>query len=130
MADDDQADKKQIGLTPEGNQALDSLMLLGLFEAEVDAYRFAITYAIAAGLRLEDAPKSGYVTKYAATGTLDQPGIIRDLLSILGIGEVQRPYATAERLAELGVRALATRIEAHEALDSILTGVSAPEPPD
>jgi hypothetical protein len=91
-----------------------------LFAIEGDAYKFGIAYAVAMGIDPDDAPDSGYGTKFNATGGLDREGLIRDLLSVLNIGDATRPYATAERLAEVGLTALVRRIEAHESLAEIL----------
>ena len=49
---------------------------------------------------------------------------IRDLIDILGIGESSRPFATAEKLAELGVREIARRLEGNESLADIMSEVS------
>ena len=114
------ADKKQIGLTLAGSKALARLMAEGLFAIEGDAYKFGIAYAVAMGIDPNDAPDSGYGTKFNATGGLDREGLVRDLLSVLNIGDTTRPYATAERLAEVGLSALVKRIEAHESLAEIL----------
>jgi hypothetical protein len=114
------SDKKQIGLALGGSRALARLMAEGLFAIEGDAYKFGIAYAIATGLSPDDAPDSGYATKFNATGGLDREGLIRDLLAVLRVGDIARPYATAERLAEVGLTALAKRVEAHESLADIL----------
>lgn len=113
-------DKKQIGLTLAGNKALARLMAEGLFAIEGDAYKFGIAYAVATGIDPDAAPDSGYGTKFNTTGGIDREGLVRDLLSVLNIGDTTRPYATAERLAEVGLTALARRIEAHESLAEIL----------
>lgn len=113
-------DKKQIGLTLAGSRALARLMGEELFAIEGDAYKFSIAYAVAMGVDPDEAPDSGYGTKFNATGGLDREGLVRDLLSVLNIGDPTRPYATAERLAEVGVTALVKRIEAHESLAEIL----------
>lgn len=113
-------DKQQIGLTPTGQAALTRLMEAGLFDAEADAYRGAIAYALGKGLKPEDATASGYTTKYNARGTLDVDGMIRDLLNVLEVGEPGRPYATAERLAEAGILDLDRRVTAHESLGDIM----------
>jgi hypothetical protein len=123
-----QEDKQQIGLTPTGNEAIDVLAPEtrdGLFASQTDAYRFAIAYAIAAELDPADAPLGGYVTKFNALGTLESGSSIRDLIEILGIGETNRPFATAEKLAELGVREIARRLEGNESLADIMREVSA-----
>lgn len=113
-------DKKQIGLTPAGSAALEVLMNSENFEAESDAYRLGIAYALANGLSPSEAPPRGYLTKYNAAGGLDSYGDVRDLVTILLPEASDRPYATAEKLAEIGVTALAARLEAHESMADIL----------
>jgi hypothetical protein len=123
-----QEDKQQIGLTPAGDEAIRILApdgRDGLFASQTDAYRFAISYAIAAGLDPADAPPGGYSTKFNALGTLESGSSIRDLIDILGIGDTSRPFATAEKLAELGVRDIARRLEGNESLADIMSEVSA-----
>lgn len=123
-----QEDKQQIGLTAAGNLAIEDLAPEsrdGSFASQTDAYRFAISYAIAMGLDPADAPQGGYSTKFNALGTLESGSSIRDLIDILGIGDTSRPFATAEKLAELGVRELARRLKGNESLADILSEVSA-----
>lgn len=120
-----QEDKQQIGLTPAGDEAIQALVAVGLFASQSDAYRFAISYAIAAGLDPADAPQGGYSTKFNALGTLESGSSIRDLIDILGIGETHRPFATAEKLAELGVREIARRLDGNESLADIMTEIAA-----
>jgi hypothetical protein len=123
-----QEDKQQIGLTPTGNEAIEVLAPEtrdGLFASQADAYRFAISYAIAMGLDPADAPQGGYSTKFNALGTLESGSSIRDLIDILNVGDTSRPFATAEKLAELGVRELARRLQGNESLADILSEVSA-----
>jgi hypothetical protein len=117
-------DKQQIGLTATGDDALQVLLADGRFANQTDAYRFAISYAIAAGLDPADAPQGGYNTKFNALGTLESGSSIQDLIGILGVGETNRPFATAEKLAELGVREIARRLEGNESLADILVEVS------
>lgn len=113
-------DKRQIGLTPAGNAALAHLMDSGLFAQETDAYRFAIAYSLAKGWNVSDAPEGGYQTKFNAAGGLDVYQEIRDLISMLRPEYGERPYASAERLAELGVTDLARRFSANESMADIL----------
>jgi hypothetical protein len=117
-------DKQQVGLTPEGDKALLTVIDDGRFASQTDAYRFAIAYAIAVGLDPSEAPTGGYGTKFNALGTLESGNSIRDLIEILGIGDVSRPFATAEKLAELGVREIAQRLEGNESLADILSDSS------
>lgn len=120
----DKDDKQQIGLTPEANDAIAKIATDHFGGSQQDAYRFAVAYAIGADLNLDDAPQGGYVTKFSALGTLESGTKIRDLLEILQIGEASRPFATAERLAELGVRDLARRLDGNETLADLLDEVT------
>jgi hypothetical protein len=120
----EESDKAQIGLTPAGNQALQALMTADLFEAEGDAYKFAIAYSLACEFEPTLAADGGYQTKFNAQGGLDREGIVRDLIAALRPDDSARPYATAERLAEIGLIDLARRIEGHESLAEILAQVS------
>jgi hypothetical protein len=119
-----QEDKQQIGLTATGDGALQVLLADGRFANQTDVYRFAISYAIAADLDPADAPQGGYNTKFNALGTLESGSSIRDLIEILGTGETNRPFATAEKLAELGVREIARRLEGNESLADIMTEIA------
>lgn len=120
-------DKQQIGLTAEGNDAIVQIAKEHFGDSQQDAYRFAISYAIGAGLDLDDAPQGGYNTKYSALGTLENGTSLRDLLEILQIGDPARPFATAEKLAELGVRDIARRLEGNETLADLLAEVAQEE---
>jgi hypothetical protein len=117
-------DKKQIGLTKAGQEGLSILMSDERFASESDAYKFGIAYALATGLTPEDAPEGGYGTKFNAAGGIDIDRVIADLLRVLGVGDPDRPYTTAERLAEAGITALARRLENHESLAEILASVN------
>lgn len=117
-------DKQQIGLTAAGDEALQVLLDNDRFGNQTDAYRFAIAYAIAADLDPADAPQGGYNTKFNALGTLESGSSIRDLIDVLSVGETNRPFATAERLAEVGVRDLARRLASNESLAEIMNEVS------
>jgi hypothetical protein len=94
------------------------------FAAERDAYKFGIAYAIAVGLDPDEAPAGGYITKYNAIGGIDVDGVIRDLIEVFAIGYPGRPYATAEKLAELGITAVAKRLGGSESLADVMASVS------
>lgn len=117
-------DKRQIGLTSIGQTAIEVMMGDSRFATETDAYKFGISYAVAARLNPEEAPPGGYNTKFNASGGLDIDGVIRILVEVLAIGDPKRPYATAEKLAELGVTAVAKRLEGNESLADIMADVS------
>ena len=117
-------DKSQIGLTPAGQAAIEQLTESRLFSEQSDAYKLGIAYAIAAGLDIDSAPGGGYQTKFNAAGGLDKDGLVRQLIEVLEIGETGRPYATAEKLAEIGVTTIATRLAGNETLAEILSEVA------
>ncbi|TYK51077.1 hypothetical protein [Actinomadura decatromicini] len=119
-----QEDKQQIGLTPEANEAITKIAAEYFGGSQQDAYRFAISYAIGANLDIADAPQSGYVTKYSALGTLESGSSLRDLLELLKVGDPARPFATAEKLAELGVRDITRRLDGNETMADILSSTT------
>src|SRR4051812_47958133 len=89
-----QDDKQQIGLTPETDELIREIAAAHFGGSQQDAYRLAISYAIAADLDLAEAPQSGYQTKFNALGTLESGTSLRDLLEILNVGDPNRPFAT------------------------------------
>jgi hypothetical protein len=121
-------DKRQIGLTLAGSEALGKLMEEGLFDSESDAYKLAIAYALAKGVHPDAAPSGGYQTKFNAAGGIDIDGQVRDLISVLLPDCSERPYAAAERLAEVGLCSLAARISAKESLADLLEEVLSVSP--
>lgn len=116
-------DKVQIGLTEAGDAALQQIMALNLFTSEGDAYKFAAAYALSKQLPLSSAAQRGYGTKFNAAGGLDRDGTLRDVIRFVLPEEAGRPYATAEKLAEMGLIALAQRLTAHESMADILTEI-------
>jgi hypothetical protein len=113
-------DKKQIGLTDDGAIALKELMDAEVFASETDAYRLGIGYALARGLDPHDAPERGYTTKFNAAGGIDPYGQVKSLITILRPQDDGRPYATAERLAEVGISEIASRLRSRETIANIL----------
>ena len=120
MADD----KSQIGLTAEGSAALSLLIEQGLFGSEGDGYKFGVAYALGSGLTADPSAK-GYTTKFNAAGGLDRDGSLREIVPLLSGDGAERPYATAERLADAGLRDLARRIAQRESLSEILSELTA-----
>lgn len=117
----EERDKQQIGLTADGQRAIEILMAEDLFDTETDAYKIGISYAIAAGLEPGSAPTGGYTTKFNARGGIDSDGRVSEVIETLGIGETGRTYATAERLAELGITVIARRLQGSENLADIIS---------
>lgn len=116
MADD----KAQIGLTAAGSAALSDLVERGIFASEGDGYRLGVAFALASNMSLKSAPQKGYMTKFNASGGLDRDGTLREVVTLLAPNGADRPYATAERLAELGVTAIHARVLRNESLADIL----------
>lgn len=112
-------DKKQIGLTPQANEEIARIADEYFGGNQQDAYRFAISYAVGAGLDPNDAPSGGYTTKYHAEA-VESGTSLRDMFQILNIGDQSRPFATAEKLAELGVVEMARRLAGNETMADIL----------
>jgi hypothetical protein len=122
MADD----KAQIGLTPEGSSALSDLVHRGIFGSEGDGYKVAVAYALAVGMSPDAAPQKGFTTKFNAAGGLDRDGTLREVVTLLAPGGDERPYAVAEKLADLGVKALHARILQNESMADILLQLAKP----
>jgi len=119
----DRADKQQIGLTQEGNDAIEPVAKEYFGGSQKEAYLFAISFAIGADLDIVSAPQGGYTTKYNGIGTIDPTGSVRELLEILDIGEPDRPLATMEKLAEIGIREIAQRLSGNETMAEIMSNV-------
>lgn len=126
MAQSDEKDKVQIGLTPAGVAAMQQMMNTGFFAAEGDAYKLAVAYALANDMNVEQAPDGGYQTKFNAAGGIDRDGTLRDVVATLRPEHASQPYTTAEKLAELGIVALVQRLSSHEALADILYALQEP----
>lgn len=106
-------DKTTVGLTPEGWNHMEALMETGWFAEQLDAYRLAISVALARQLPIDPAGLSGVVTKWNR-GSLEPDGRVRAL--ILAFAQTGRPYAHAEALADAGIRYLRRRLVDEHAL--------------
>src|SRR5687768_14227063 len=103
-------DKVQIGLTPSGAQALDSIMTTGWFDDRQDAYRAAIAVALARGLVPAEDELTNVTTAYNFVGGIDKDGRVRALINALAPKEADRPASYAERLAHGGLSFMAERL--------------------
>ena len=119
----DRADKQQIGLTQTGNDVIEPIAKEYFGGSQKEAYLFAISFAIGADLDIVSAPQGGYTTKYNGIGTIDPTGSVRKLLEILNIGERDRPLATMEKLADIGIRDIARRLSGNETMAEIMANV-------
>ena len=107
-------DKRTLGVTAEGAAALSEIMGTGWFEEEMDAYRVAISLAIAKDLVKDASEMSGVSTKWNV-GTLDPDGRLRSMVVAFAEESVDRPYAHAEARAAAGLVHLKTRLVDDEA---------------
>jgi len=101
----DERDRVTVGVTPEGAGNLAALMDTGWFQDEMDAYRLAISIALAEGVDADSV--TGAQTKFNV-GTLDRDGRLRQLVTALH--DSAKPYELSERLANAGLQVLRRRI--------------------
>lgn len=99
-------DKKTIGITKGNSAALAGLVLAGRFGSELDAAKFAMAYAIRAGLA--GGNTDGAETKWNV-GSVDPDGSLRSLLEALYPESVE-PYRLAEHLINQGIKRLSADI--------------------
>ena len=105
-------DRKQIGLTDDGRAAVAWLTeKLGWFEEAQDAARFALAYAIRAGI--EPGQTRAAVETRWSPDLFDPSGEIRTLLGAI-YSDATMPTRLMEYLIDEGLRRIAARIEAGE----------------
>ncbi len=102
-------DKRTLGVTSEGAEALESVMDTGWFAEEMDAYRIAISLALANDLIKDSSEMTGVYTKWNV-GTLDPDGRLRSMVLAFSEGASDRPYAHAEARAAAGLGYLKLRL--------------------
>lgn len=100
------SDKKTIGVTKANAPVLAQLVSAGRFGSELDAAKFAMAYAIKAGLAA--GTTDGAETKWNV-GSVDPDGSLRSLIEAL-CPDAGEPYRLAEHLMNGGLRALAAKI--------------------
>lgn len=106
-----------IGLTPDGRQALETLMTRKWFGTEAAAFRAAVAYAIANDIKpTETGP---FDTKWNI-GTLDSRGEFIGVIELV-VG-TSRPWDRCRRLGDAGLRAMAERAEVVELPTELLLG--------
>lgn len=110
------ADKKTIGVTKTNAAALSQLVTVGQFNSELDAAKFAMSYAISQGAPAGIA--DGAETKWNV-GSVDPDGSIRSLVETLYPAE-KEPYRLAEHLINQGITQLTSRLENGEDFYEIL----------
>lgn len=102
-----EADKRTVGLNDEGAKNLEAIMATEWFNEEIDAFRLAISVALANDNIDEET--SGVTTKWNV-GTLDPDGKLRAMIKAISDEEVSRPFARAEALASAGLVYLKRRL--------------------
>lgn len=107
-------DKKTIGLTPEARAVLDKLAQSGYFQDQMAAAKFAMSYAINAGL--SGSPEGADTTWNV--GSFDSDGEMRNIIPAL-CGGTETPYRTVEQLINLGLAAIGKRIEDARRIDLV-----------
>lgn len=100
------SDKKTIGITKSNAPLLAELVSAGQFGSELDAAKFAMAYAVKAGLTA--GATEGAETKWNV-GSVDPDGSMRSLIEAL-CPDAGEPYRLAEHLMNEGLKALAAKI--------------------
>ena len=113
-------DRKQIGLTDHGKAAVAHLTdKLGWFDEAQDAGRFALAYAVRAGVKPGQMDAS--VETRWSPDLFDPTGEIRALLRAI-YPDTAMPIRLMEHLIDEGLRRIATKIESGEDNPSALLG--------
>lgn len=97
-----------VGVTEAGASALVRIMETGFFGTEMDAYKVAVALALRAGVRADESV-TGVTTKWNI-GSLDPDGLLADLVDVLDRGGTGDPIDRAQRLADIGLSMLVTRL--------------------
>ena len=113
-------DRKQIGLTDDGKAAVARLTeKLGWFDEAQDAGRFALSYAIRAGV--EPGQMDMSVETRWSPDLFDPSGEIRALLRAM-YPDTAMPIRLMEYLIEEGLRRITAKIDAGEDSPTALLG--------
>ena len=101
-----------VGLTTRAHDNLRRLKDNGFFDELVDAYRFAVAFAIASGYDIRHA-QAAEPTRQTIfnVGTLDPTQRLQAAVRSLSNVDGEPVYKTVERLAEYGVNELTRRME-------------------
>ena len=97
-------DKRTIGITSANEAVLSGLVSEGLFASEIEAAKFAMAYAIEAGIARGTTEGAG--TKWNV-GSVDYDGALKAVIESLFADEGQ-PYRVVEHLMNEGLRLLDT----------------------
>ena len=98
-------DKKTIGVTKANAPGLAALVSAGRFGSEMDAAKFAMAYALKAGIT--GGSTDGAETKWNV-GSIDPDGSVRSLVEAL-CPDTSEPYRLLEHLMNEGIKMLAAK---------------------
>lgn len=127
MNEQETENQRTLALTEEGHRKLSQLKEDGYFGEMRDAYRLAISLAMAEGLIADRA--TSRTRTYINVGSLDPDGILRDAITAYFQGREGPPYEVAERLGEAGVADLADRLERNPSFSELFAQPAALEGP-
>lgn len=115
------SDKAQVAISLEGNDHIEHLVKrYQWFNDGIDAYKVAVSIALARGKNLSDSPPvTNKRTKYGIS-SLDGDGRLRDMIISLRPDLEKRPYAASEWLAEIGLMILRDELDSGRLLYEIL----------
>jgi hypothetical protein len=120
-------DKNQLGLSEQAYEQLGELVERGGFRERQDAYRLAVSLALAE--MLPPTAEGVSRTTYLNVGSLDPDGSLRAAVQSIRADHGGRPYALVERLAEAGIARLHDHLYARKSLRELLLAYQeAPEP--
>lgn len=120
-------DKGQLGLSEQAHDQLGELVERGGFRERQDAYRLAVSVALAE--QLPPAPEGVSRTTYLNVGSLDPDGSLRAAVQSIRSDHNGRPYALVERLAEAGISRLHDHLYAGKSLRELLLAYQEPIAP-
>lgn len=113
-------DRVTVGLTPDGEENLETVMESEFFDEELVAYRTAVAVALASDEVTDPERMKNVRTKYNV-GSLDRGGEIRELVELLRPAHSEgRVYSYAERLADAGLRILSDHLSDDQPLMELL----------
>lgn len=112
------ADKSQLALSDTAREHFDEVVEKAGFRERQDAYRLAISLALAEQLVPADADASR--TTYLNIGSLDLDGSLRAAVLSTRSDHDGRPVALIERLAEAGIARLHAHLQSGKSLREIL----------
>lgn len=97
-----------VGLTNATKQSLDRLKNEGYFYEMLDAYKFAVAYALACNAI---SPPLSNTTTIFNVGTLDKDRMLYNAVETLRHEDDEPVYKTVERLAEWGIKEMISDAE-------------------